>query len=58
MRLIDDYEYVHCPHCHKQFKIRLEEQTPGFRMKDELYCPFCGEFITSSMEVEFYIEKD
>ena len=36
-----------CPECGKVF-----EQVPGFRMRDELYCPKCGK------EVEFHIIDD
>ena len=44
---------VVCNICGKRFRFITEEQEPGFRMKDELYCPYCKTLLAQSMEVEF-----
>lgn len=44
---------VTCDMCGKRFRFITEEQIPGFRMKDELYCPYCSTLLAQSMEVEF-----
>lgn len=44
---------VVCNICGKKFRFITEEQEPGFRMKDELYCPYCKTLLAQSMEVEF-----
>ena len=46
---------VRCQHCGKLFKVSVEEQTPGFRMKEELYCPHCGKLIYTTMKYEFVV---
>lgn len=45
--------YVVCSVCGKKFYFITEEQIPGFRMKDELYCPYCSTLLAESMEIEF-----
>ena len=42
-----------CNICGKKFKFIVEEQEPGFRMLDELHCPYCDTKLDQSMEVEF-----
>ena len=51
----DVLEYEHkCPHCGETFICYEEEQTPGFRMMDVEYCPYCGQPTgRKSMEVEY-----
>ena len=44
---------VVCNLCGKRFRFLTEEQIPGFRTMDELYCPHCGEKLAQSMEIEF-----
>ena len=44
---------VVCNLCGKRFRFITEDQIPGFRMLDELYCPHCGEKLAQSMEIEF-----
>lgn len=44
---------VVCKICGKKFRFITEEQIPGFRMLDELYCPYCGTEVARSMTVEF-----
>lgn len=47
-----------CPKCGKKFRYCYQDQVPGFRMKDELYCPYCKEELERSMEIEFFgVEK-
>ena len=46
-----------CPSCGKKFNLITEEQEAGFRMKDELICPYCNYLIKSSMEVEYSARK-
>ena len=48
---------VKCKFCGKQYRQKLEEQTPGFRMEDYDKCPYCGKENGVSMEVEFSNEK-
>lgn len=48
---------MECPFCNKTFNYWTEEQVPGFRMKDELICPYCKKEIKSSMQVEYHVEK-
>ena len=49
---------VICNICGKRFKFMTEQQEPGFRIVDELYCPYCGTLLARSMEVEFLrVEK-
>lgn len=56
--LREGFNYIYeCPFCHKTFQVYEEEQIPGFRMKDYLYCPYCGKEITSSMEVEYHVQN-
>ena len=50
-------ELMECPSCKKKFQVTTEEQVAGFRMKDELYCPYCQYFIKSSMEVEYFARQ-
>ena len=50
-------ETIKCPKCDKRFVCWEEDQTPGFRDRDTLWCPYCGEEITHSMEVEFHVRK-
>lgn len=52
-----EQELVTCPKCHKLFKCMESEQTPGFRDKDYLCCPYCGNVLRSSMEYEFFCSK-
>ena len=54
-RYPEDYieHNVVCNICGKRFRFITEEQEPGFRMKDELYCPYCHTLLAQSMEVEF-----
>lgn len=42
-----------CPYCQKTFYADEERQTPGFRWKEGLCCPHCGELILESMEFEW-----
>ena len=44
-----------CPYCKGEFKVFEERQTPGFRMKDKLSCPYCKELLLSSMEYEWTV---
>lgn len=44
---------VMCPFCGTVFEVWEEEQTPGFRTKEYLFCPKCKKQIESSMEVEY-----
>ena len=46
-----------CKKCNRKYRQMLEEQTPGFRIKDEDICPYCGFVNGTSMEYEFYNEK-
>ena len=46
---------ITCPCCKKSFTFWEEDQVPGFRMKDTLYCPYCNKELFSSMEVEFHV---
>ena len=43
-----------CPKCNNEFAYRVEKQLAGFREKEYLICPRCGEVICSSMEYDFY----
>ena len=52
----EEYEMT-CPHCGKKFGYYETEQTPGFRMKEYLYCPYCDKEIESSMEYEWTVFK-
>ena len=45
-----------CPYCGAIFTVWEEEQVPGYRMKDYLYCPACKKELRASMEVEFNTE--
>lgn len=57
----EDYieHHVVCNLCGKRFRFITEEQTPGFRMLDILYCPHCGSELDRSMEIEFSnVEKE
>lgn len=59
-RYPEDYieHNVACSLCGKKFRFITEEQIPGFRMLDELYCPHCGQKLATSMTVEFsHVEK-
>ena len=47
-------EIITCPHCGKKYLQWTEDQTPGFRIKDEDICPYCGHENGSSMSVEFH----
>ena len=44
---------ANCKVCGKRFRFITEEQIPGFRAMDALYCPYCKEKLAESMEVEF-----
>ena len=48
---------IKCPDCGKRFRVWEEEQVPGFREKDYLYCPYCKKQLASSMEVEYNVSK-
>ena len=50
-------ELITCKSCKKKFRVWEEEQVPGFRDKDYLYCPYCGAELGSSMSVEFHVSK-
>lgn len=52
--ILNEYQ-VMCPHCGVIFPVWTEEQTPGFRAKDILYCPNCKKEIMSSLEVEYHL---
>lgn len=54
-RYPEDYieHNVVCNICGKKFRFITEEQVPGFRMMDELCCPYCKTVLARSMEVEF-----
>lgn len=56
----DYYEiYEHkCEYCGKEFRYSESCQVPGFRMKDEVFCPNCHRLLFSSMEYEYEILKD
>ena len=59
-RLVEDdcmTERFKCPKCHKDFDCDLYPQTPGFRFPEDLYCPYCGTLIKTSMEYEFSPHK-
>lgn len=59
-RLSSDYieHEVYCCICGKKFRFATEEQEPGFRMLDELRCPWCKSVLEQSMSVEFMkVEK-
>ncbi|MDE6749121.1 MAG: hypothetical protein K2K21_08705, partial [Lachnospiraceae bacterium] len=43
-----------CTKCNNEFAYRVEKQLAGFREKEYLICPRCGEVIGSSMEYEYY----
>lgn len=54
-----DFDILYkCPKCLRMFKVWTEDQTPGFRMKDTLYCPYCDAAVETSMEVEFHVVKE
>ena len=54
-----DFDFLYkCPKCSQMFKVWTEDQIPGFRFKDKLYCPYCNELIETSMEVELHIVKE
>ena len=54
-RLSNHNEYKQtCPYCRKVFRVTEIPQEPGFRIKDELRCPYCDRTIRTSMSVEFY----
>lgn len=44
---------VTCDMCGKKFRFITEDQIPGFRMMDYLYCPYCQAELAKSMEIEF-----
>lgn len=44
---------VNCKECGKRFRFITEDQVPGCRAMDELYCPYCKAKLAQSMEVEF-----
>ena len=44
---------VLCNVCGKRFRFITEEQVPGFRVMDELCCPYCKTVLARSMEIEF-----
>lgn len=46
-----------CPKCRKRFEVTEIEQVPGFRFPEELVCPYCGETIKTSMEVEYMTRR-
>ena len=46
---------VKCQYCGKLFKVIVEDQTPGFRMMEELHCPHCKKLVYSTMEYEFSV---
>ena len=49
---------VICNLCGKRFRFLTEDQIPGFRTVEELYCPYCNSKLAESMEIEFScIEK-
>lgn len=62
----DLYNYINnshttkeeCPYCHKTFIMTCTPQTPGFRMEEDLICPYCGEILNSSLHWEYYVEKE
>lgn len=47
-----------CPKCGKRFRYSMEAQTPGFRFKEDLACPYCNHVIKSSLEFEFSVSKE
>ena len=47
-------EQIKCSHCGKKFSYCVEEQTPGFRFPSDLICPWCGETLRESLEVEYW----
>ena len=50
----DCYETtVTCSKCKKTYRQVCEDQEPGFRMRDEDICPYCGNVNGSSMSVEY-----
>lgn len=51
----EDYvEHIaNCKVCGKRFRFITEEQIPGFRAMDALYCPYCNAELARSMEIEF-----
>ena len=48
---------IKCSHCEKEFKAQISRQVPGFRSPEDLVCPYCGEVLRTSMELEFYSSK-
>ena len=55
---MSDFDYLcECPKCKKTFEVSEIPQTPGFRWKEELVCPYCSSVIRSSMEYEFIVTK-
>lgn len=47
------YHICICSVCGKRFSFAEEEQEPGFRVMDELRCPYCKTVLAQSMEVEY-----
>ena len=54
----EDFSYRKtCPKCKKRFEVTEIEQVPGFRWKEDLKCPYCGEVLCTSMEYEYITRK-
>ena len=55
-RLSKNNEYKEtCLYCKMKFTVTEVPQEPGFRMRDQLRCPFCDRILRYSMSVEFYV---
>ena len=50
------YDIV-CPHCREVFECTEYEQVPGFRDMEDMYCPYCGKVVRSSMEYYFHTHR-
>ena len=53
--VLDEFQ-VTCPYCNTIFPVWTEEQFPGFRARDILYCPNCKKEIISSLEIEYHVK--
>ena len=50
-------EMMKCPYCKETFQCTEYPQTPGFRFKEDLTCPYCNKVIDQSMEYEYYTRR-
>lgn len=50
-------KFSKCPKCNNKFTYCVEKQLAGFREREYLICPWCGEEIDSSMENDYQCVK-